>query len=384
MTIIVDTGSVSAFNKERAVKEKGKEKDRGKQTLATLSLRPSQDATVEQIPSPRLIGTTAINKIASTSNFQSEKLPAEKIADWALNVPLSEDVEGKRVTTVSMFIHKGMNENRLTIAQPGLESIKNKESQTETRDEFVQGQAMASAGERASNTVPPERKKSKATRMADCLNGIKSRYGSTSTKETTLAPSPAAGITVAQITATAPKPAKSKRPASRPETKSSPPTTTNTNTAQKPAKFKAPVPSPETKRSSPMRTYTTTASGAISNQPLKGETKKPRRTKSLRAFFRYFEEERPRSASRMRSQSTPASKSSNFSPVTPASPIRRPTTSPTVGTRSPAAIKRGGKTQNSSRPASPRNPASGKQRTGTTDTVAPNAKRAALLKASLD
>jgi len=134
--------------------------------------------------------------------------------------------------------------------------------------------------------VQLKRKKSTVARVADCFHGIKSRYGSSTSNE---------------IAAT---PRKERQPKVPPSTG---------------------IPAPSV--------APTTSPGAISNQPVKPA----RRTASLKAFFRYFDEGKPVAVPR-RAKSTPATSAAvgkvREAQGNPSEGIPRPTTAPPTAARS--------------------------------------------------
>ena len=320
MTIIVDTGSSQQ-------KERGKEKDRTKQILATFSFRPHQQESskLEMISSPRLTQSTDDTPpIVPEKGIVEGKLPDEKIARWAQDVAIGagggDSDEEKRVTTVSMFI-KGMNESRVKLGDGPTDSLIDLEKSVAEEREKNLKRTVRGADIMTTKPVPHlSRKRSKATRVSECLSGIKSRVGhtihhhhhhlhhsppSTEGNLTISHPMPQGITTPGTTKSEIPRPGPASPPPKRKMVNKSTSSESSTDTPPLPA-----------------QNLTTTASGAISNQPLRPSG----RTGSIRAFLKYFEDGKQKIVAPRRTKSTPTA--TVTAPTTSLSSSKRPTTSP--------------------------------------------------------
>ncbi|KAF8449996.1 hypothetical protein BGX38DRAFT_522816 [Terfezia claveryi] len=315
MIIVVDTGPLDCSTREGGISSdgKGKEKAKAKQIQDPLPFgQPPHPRTTVRESSPKQSQSRDMLEGNTKKQILPEgKLPDEIIEQWAKEQPKSPGTEEKRITTVSMFIQQGMNDSKVTLGQVNLgedmEKMENLQDKppVECQKTFVQD-----------NPRPPvqlSRKKSTVAKVANCFHGIKSRYGSSTSKETNVARNSGTMGMVNEIT-TAPRKERQPKP-----------------------------PPPSIGITVPSVVPTATASGAISNQPVKPAT----RTASLRAFFRYFDEGKPVAVPR-RAKSTPSTSAKGEERQrSPGEGITRPTTAPPSTIRNPGPRQRTNTVDNS-------------------------------------
>lgn len=307
MIIVVDTGSHDCRAREEDFSSDGKGKERAKakqiQDPLPFGQPPHPPATVRKSSLKQSRPRRDLLKANTKKQMLPEgKLPDEIIEQWAKEPPKSPGTEEKRITTVSMFIQQG----QVTLGGDAEKmEILHDKPPTECQKTSVQD-----------NPRPPvqlSRKKSTVAKVANCFHGIKSRYGSSTSKETNVARISGTMGMVNEIT-TAPRKERQPKP-----------------------------PSPSIGITAPSVVLTATAPGAISNQPVKPAT----RTASLKAFFRYFDEGRPVAVPR-RAKSTPAtSVKGEESQRSSGEGITRPTTAPPSIIRSPGPRQRTNTVENS-------------------------------------
>lgn len=339
MTIVVDTGS--SFNSRPgeeniANDERRNEKERTKQIQAALPFgQPPDPLTAITESSPKQSQYQDLIIGGSKITQQKGKLPDAVIEQWSKDRSKSPAAEDKRITTVSMFIQHGMNGSRVTLGQMNVDGKMGKMGIFEER-QIVQREETETADK---TPMHLKRKKSTVARVADCFHGIKSRYGNSIPRD--------GGVS-------------NSRPAI---------TTEIAANSQKEKQAREPPPRMRGGTTQPQIIYTATASGAISNQPIKPA----KRTASLKAFFRYFEEDKPVQVPR-RTKSTPATPAGSNAKQSLSSSneiAQRPTTAPQVTTisKSPALRQRGNTGDNSGYTSDGASVATGLQHRGTRERI---------------
>ncbi|KAF8419281.1 hypothetical protein EV426DRAFT_720036 [Tirmania nivea] len=306
MTIVVDTGSLNCEPREENFSrdERGKEKGKAKQIQAALPFGQfsNSPATISK-SSPKQPQTRDKIKVSTIKAMQPDgKLPDEIIEQWAREPQKGPGTEEKRITTVSMFIQQGMNGSKIALGKVNLDGdVEKMEILQEKRPTQCQKTVVRN------KPMPPvqlSRKKSTVARVADCLHGIKSRYGSFISRQTNTVQTSETGMV-----------------------------NETTTTPRRERQRKVP---PSTGILAPSEA---TLSGALLNQPAKPAT----RTASLKALFRYFDEGKPVAAPR-RAKSTPATSAAmgkvKGGKASLSEGIPRPTTAPSNNIRSPRPRQR--------------------------------------------